>query len=91
MLDELQQLNGAVAAYERALKLVPRYADAHYNLALAYERLKEPRRALRHWRAYVELDPSGPWASHAKAQARKILASERLTIVCRHGRLLKVG
>ncbi len=91
VLDELQQLDGSIAAYERALQLVPRYADAHYNLALAYERLKEPRRALRHWRAYVELDPSGPWASHAKAQARKILGSERLAIVCRHGRTLKIA
>ena len=91
VLDELQQLDGSVAAYERALKLVPRYADAHYNLALAYERLKEPRRALRHWRAYVELDPTGPWASHAKSQARKILGSERLAIVCRHGRTLKIA
>ena len=36
VLDELQKVEEAVAAYERALKLVPRYADAHYNLALAY-------------------------------------------------------
>lgn len=91
VLDELQMLDEAVASYERALRLVPRYADAHYNLALAYERLKEPRRALRHWRAYVELDPTGPWASHAKSQVRKILGSERLAIVCRHGRTLKIA
>ncbi|HVG26679.1 MAG TPA: tetratricopeptide repeat protein [Acidobacteriaceae bacterium] len=89
VLDELQRLPEAVVAYERALKLVPQYADAHYNLALAYERLQEPRRALRHWTRYVQLDPSGPWASHARAQAKRILGGERLAIVTRHGRTMR--
>ena len=76
----------------RALKLLPQYADAHYNLALAYERKNEKRRALRHWLSYVRLDPVGPWAGHAKAQARKIiLRSEKLCIVSRHGRLVAAG
>lgn len=91
VLDELQRLPDAIAAYERALKLVPQYADAHYNLALAYERIQEPRRALRHWTRYIQLDPSGPWASHAKAQAKRILANERLAIVSRHARTMLVG
>ena len=34
---------------------------------------------------YVRLDPIGPWAAHAKGQARKILAMERLSIVSRGG------
>jgi tetratricopeptide (TPR) repeat protein len=91
VLDEQQRLGEAIAAYERALALVPGYADAHYNLALAYERLKEPRRALRHWMAYVKLDPSGPWASHARGQAKRILGGERLAIVSRFGRTLKIA
>ena len=91
VLDEQQRLNEAIAAYERALELVPQYADAHYNLALAYERMQEPRRALRHWTAYTRLDSSGPWANHAKNQAKKILGAERLAIVCRHGRTLKIA
>ena len=90
VLDELQRLPEAISAYERALKLVPQYADAHYNLALAYERMQEPRRALTHWTRYIQLDPSGPWASHAKAQAKRILGSERLAIVTRHGRTMRV-
>jgi tetratricopeptide (TPR) repeat protein len=91
VLDELQRLPEAIAAYERALELVPQYADAHYNLALAYERRAEPRRALRHWTMYARLDPAGPWASHARGQAKKILGSERLAIVTRHGRTMKVA
>jgi len=90
VLDELQRLPDAIAAYERALKLVPQYADAHYNLALAYERMQEPRRALQHWTRYIQLDPSGPWATHAKAQTKRILGNERLAIVSRHGRTMRV-
>jgi tetratricopeptide (TPR) repeat protein len=85
VLDEMQRLNEAIDAYQTAIKIVPQYADAHYNLALAYERQNERRRALRHWMAYVRLDPIGPWSVHARGQARKILALERLSIVSRRG------
>jgi len=88
VLDELKRLPEAIDAYQRAVALVPQYADAHYNLALAYERQGQRRRALRHWLTYVRLDPVGPWANHAKAQAKKILSTERLTIVSRAGRLV---
>ena len=91
VLDELKRLPDAVAAYQRAIALVPQYADAHYNLALAYERQGHRRRALRHWLTYVRLDPVGPWASHAKSQAKKILSTERLSIVSRSGRLVQAG
>lgn len=86
VLDELQRLPEAIAAYTRAIQIVPEYADVHYNLALAYERLGERRRALRHWMQYVRLDPVGPWAAHARAQAKKALATEKLSIVSRFGR-----
>lgn len=91
VLDEQMRLAEAVDAYERALELVPQYADAHYNLALAYERLGEARKALRHWTAYSRLDASGPWHCHARSQARRILAAERLAIVSRHGRTMRIA
>ena len=91
VLDELKRLSDAIAAYQRAIALVPQYADAHYNLALAYERQGHRRRALSHWLTYVRLDPVGPWANHAKAQAKKILSTERLSIVSRAGRLVQAG
>jgi tetratricopeptide (TPR) repeat protein len=91
VLDEQMRLSEAVKAYERALELVPQYADAHYNLALAYERLGQTRKALRHWTAYTRLDSSGPWHSHAQMQARRILALEGLTIVSRHGRTMRIA
>jgi len=91
VLDEMQRLTEATTAYQKAVALVPQYADAHYNLALAYERQGQRRRALRHWLSYVRLDPVGPWAKHAKEQARKILNTEKLSIVSRRGRLVKVA
>lgn len=83
VLDELQLLPASIEAYRSAIRLVPSYADAHYNLALAYERTGQRRKAVRHWTAYLRLDPIGPWANHARGQQRKILDREKLAIVHR--------
>jgi len=81
VLDETGRVSDAVKTYLAAIQLAPTYADAHYNLALAYEKLKEPRKALRHWQAYVKLDGTGPWATHARAQVKRILKSDPLKLV----------
>ncbi len=86
VLDETGRVGDAIAAYKTALQLAPTYADAHYNLALAYEKIRQPRPALQHWRAYVRLDSSGPWSTHAKNQIRRILESEGLKVVYRKGK-----
>jgi tetratricopeptide (TPR) repeat protein len=83
VLDELERPDESIGAYQRAVRLAPKYADAHYNLALAFERKGERRAALRHWLAYARLDKSGPWAEHARAQIRKLLESEKLSIAWR--------
>ncbi len=74
VLDELKRMPEAITAYRRAITLHPRYADAHYNLALALERNGQRRSALPHWTAYLRLDASGPWARHARAQLRKTIS-----------------
>ena len=88
VLDETGRLEEAVGAYQSAIAIAPSYADAHYNVALAYERLRCPRKALRHWRAYVKMDPIGAWSNYARGQIQKILDAERLTIVWRRPGLL---
>jgi len=90
-LDELQRLPEAIEAYQSAIRLASTYADAHYNLALAYERSNERRRALRHWQAYARLDPIGPWANHARLQARKILDREEISIAWRNAKPIFPG
>jgi len=86
VLDELKRLPEAIAAYRTAIRLVPTYGDAHYNLALAYERTAERRLALRHWTAYLKLDSTSRWATHARKQVKTILDRENLAIVHRSPR-----
>jgi tetratricopeptide (TPR) repeat protein len=81
VLDETGRVHEAVQTYKTALQLAPTYADAHYNLALAYEKLREPRKALKHWQAYVKLDTSGPWSVHARSQIKRILQADGLRLV----------
>jgi tetratricopeptide (TPR) repeat protein len=88
VLDELERPDESIAAYCKAVALAPRYADAHYNLALAYERKGRHRPALRHWQAYVRLDNRGPWADHARGQIRKLLSREKLSIATRADRFI---
>jgi tetratricopeptide (TPR) repeat protein len=86
VLDETGRIGEAVVAYTTAIRLAPTYADAHYNLALAYERLRQPRQALPHWKAYLKLDGAGPWAVHARNQVARILEADKLKIVYRNGK-----
>ena len=81
VLDESGRVSDAIQTYLTAIQLAPTYADAHYNLALAYEKVKEPRKALRHWQAYIKLDGTGPWATHARAQIKRILKADPLKLV----------
>ena len=83
VLDETGRVAEAIQTYKTALQFAPTYADAHYNLALACEKVKEPRKALKHWRAYVRLDTAGPWAIHARNQIQRILQADGLKLVPR--------
>ena len=85
VLDETGRVQEAVQTYKVAIQLAPTYADAHYNLALAYEKMREPRKALKHWQAYVRLDTSGPWSVHARSQIKRILQADGLKLVPKRG------
>jgi tetratricopeptide (TPR) repeat protein len=81
VLDETGRVHEAIQTYKTALQLAPTYADAHYNLALAFEKIREPRKALKHWQSYVKLDTSGPWSVHARSQIKRILQADGLKLV----------
>ena len=81
MLDETGRVQEAIQTYKMAIQLAPTYADAHYNLALAYEKTREPRKALKHWQAYVKLDTTGPWSVHARNQIPRILQADGLKLI----------
>jgi tetratricopeptide (TPR) repeat protein len=81
VLDETGRVQEGIQTYKMAIQLAPTYADAHYNLALAYEKTREPRKALKHWQAYIKLDTAGPWSVHARNQIRRILQADTLKLV----------
>lgn len=83
VLDETGRIQEAIRIYKTALQLAPTYADAHYNLALAYEKAKDNRKALAHWKAYIGLDRSSAWAAHARSQIARILENDKLKVVYR--------
>ena len=55
-------LAAAVREYREALRLDPRHADAHYNLAVALERLGRMDEAIAHYQQASQLDPGNPAA-----------------------------
>jgi tetratricopeptide (TPR) repeat protein len=81
VLDETGRVQEGIQTYKMAVQLSPTYADAHYNLALAYEKIREPRKALKHWQAYIKLDTAGPWSVHARNQIQRILQADALKLV----------
>ncbi|MBI5281855.1 MAG: tetratricopeptide repeat protein [Candidatus Solibacter usitatus] len=70
--DELNDPAAALASYLRALEIQPTYADAHYNVALLCQGKGDTMRAVRHWRAYLKLDPAGYWASIARRELSRL-------------------
>jgi tetratricopeptide (TPR) repeat protein len=86
VLDETGRIQEAIRIYKTALQLAPTYADAHYNLALAYEKAKDQRKALSHWKAYIGLDKSSAWATHARSQISRILENDKLKVVYRRNK-----
>lgn len=55
VLEDMERKTDALAAYERALRVDPRFADCHYNIALLFEVLGRPREAIRHMAQYRRL------------------------------------
>ena len=44
-----------MAAYQHAIELAPRFADARYNLAALYEEVGNEALAIQHLREYKEI------------------------------------
>jgi len=66
VLAESGELELAVAAFEGALSFHADYADVHYHLANALDRLKKNSEAEFHWRTFLALAPESPWAEMAR-------------------------
>ncbi len=56
-----------------ALRINPKYLQAHSNLAYLYEKLKEDEKAIKHWSLRYQLgDPQGPWTQKAKERVKEL-------------------
>jgi DNA-binding winged helix-turn-helix (wHTH) protein/Tfp pilus assembly protein PilF len=56
-LQQRGEIEGAIADYERALRLSSNYAEAHYNLADAYEEIPDYDKALDEYQKSIDADP----------------------------------
>ena len=55
LLDDLNRRTAAIEAYSAALRLDPTMADAHYNIALLYQKTGKAQEAIRHLAQYKRL------------------------------------
>jgi CHAT domain-containing protein len=56
----------SLAAANRAIENAPELLEAHFNRAMALERLTLHRAARAAWGHYLDLDSSSPWADEAR-------------------------
>ena len=77
-----ESLDQAIAEYEKAVKLKPDYAEAHFNLALSYHTKAKLgtddkalyRKALAEYKLYLKYSPQGEWAAKAKQNIKAVEA-----------------
>ena len=70
---EAGDLELAVAELRRVLQATPDFADAHYNLAVALERLGGRAQARAHLEHYLALEPATTaWAAEARALIERL-------------------
>jgi tetratricopeptide (TPR) repeat protein len=66
VLAELGQHDLARAAFEGALAFHPDYSDVHFHLAGLLDAIGHRAAAADHWRAFLRLAPTSPWADQAR-------------------------
>lgn len=75
-LFEAGQIDGAIAALERALSADPRLAQAHYKVGLCYMNDDRNEDAKEHLAVFLELAPDDPEAGSARRLLEALRRSE---------------
>jgi len=63
--------------YYKSLHEAPDFADAHFNLSLALERLGDLKATRRHWRIYLDLEPASQSAGYPRKRLKEMEAEDR--------------
>jgi tetratricopeptide (TPR) repeat protein len=66
VLAELGDTDMAIAAFEGALLYHDDYADVHYHLGRILDEAGRAEEAESHWRSFLRLSPTSPWAEEAR-------------------------
>ncbi len=66
VLAELGESELAISAFEGALAYHDGYADVHYHLGRILDEVGRADEAESHWRAFLRLAPTSPWADEAR-------------------------
>ena len=66
VLADLGEKELAVSAFEGALTYHDGYPDVHYHLGRILDELGRASEAETHWRAFLRLAPTSPWADEAR-------------------------
>jgi CHAT domain-containing protein len=70
----LRHASHALTLAEKALRTEPDLAEAHFNRALALEKLFLNEEATAAWAEYLRRDESSPWADEARSHQRRLRA-----------------
>jgi CHAT domain-containing protein/Tfp pilus assembly protein PilF len=71
--EPLRHASRALTWAEAALRHDPALAEAHFNRALALERLSLTKDAAAAWEQYLEIDSESPWAEEARHRRRQLI------------------
>jgi DNA-binding transcriptional MerR regulator len=82
VLSKLERSKEAIAAHRRAVQLVPAYGDAHFNLASELEQAGQVAEAVTHWKRYLDLDRTGPWADIARERIQAHMQRHPVRVPC---------
>ena len=78
VLEEQGETDEAIEHLLSASRTMPSYADAHFNLALAYENRREFSLAREQWMLYLRYAPNGPWAEQARARLKAEIVPRKM-------------
>ncbi len=69
---DLENTSAAIARFQQVIQRAPRFSDAHMGLAEAYNLRGQKSQAIKHYKKYLDILPSGPEASVARRMIKEL-------------------